>query len=266
MSSQGLSLGETASQFLLGLLPEEREVSQQELSRFVRWFGEKRPFSALTAAEIANYAERLSVSDTGYLKRLEVIKTFLISAKKKGWNKVNLAIHLKAKKGRTKHRAASKKNTPNSTPLTEQGYSEMKTELETLLSKRSELIDEIRIAAADKDFRENVPLQAAREQRGLLEGRIIELEVTLKSAVIIDKKQTTTRKVSIGDRVIICDLESGEEMCYTLVSPKEVNPAKSRISNVSPIGKALISRDQGEIVEVVAPVGKLRYQIKKIER
>ncbi|MDP3880154.1 MAG: transcription elongation factor GreA [Dehalococcoidales bacterium] len=269
MSSQELSLGDAAGQYLVGLPPEKRGPCQPDIYRFVRWFGEKRPCSGLTPAEVANYAQRLSASDTDYLRRLEVIKAFLISARKKEWSKVNLAVHLKARKERSRRRISSKQGTAiqaNNILLTAQGYHDMESELETLRNKSSELIDEIRRAAADKDFRENVPLQAAREQRGLLEGRIIELEATLKSAAIIDKTQSTTRKVSVGDSIVICDLSSGEEVCYTLVSTGEVNPAKSKISHVSPIGKALINRDEGEIVEVVAPAGRARYQIKKIER
>ena len=150
--------------------------------------------------------------------------------------------------------------------MTQQGYTELEAELATLQSKSSQAIDEIRRAAADKDFRENAPLQAAREQRGQLEGRIMELEETLKSALVIDEKRENTLTVSVGDSVILVNLNSGEELRYTLVSPREVDPAGGKISHVSPIGRAIIDRGQGEIVEVAAPVGKLRYQIKQVER
>jgi transcription elongation factor GreA len=149
--------------------------------------------------------------------------------------------------------------------LTRQGYAELETELAALKSKRLDAIDEVRRAAADKDFRENVPLEAAREQRGQLEGRILKLEGTLKSAVVMDEKRNATLRVSIGDSVILRDLDSGKEMRYTLVSPREVDPTRGKVSSASPIGQAVIGRGQGEIVEVVAPAGKLRYQIKQVE-
>ena len=94
----------------------------------------------------------------------------------------------------------------------------------------------------------------------------MELEETLKSAVVIDEKQETAFKIGIGDSVTLCDLDSGEELCYTLVSPREVDPTRGMISNISPIGKALVGKGQGEVVEVVAPVGKLHYQIKQVNR
>jgi len=99
-----------------------------------------------------------------------------------------------------------------------------------------------------------------------LEGRIKELEETLKSAVVIDEKQKTTLTVGIGDSIVLCDLDSGEELRYTLVGPSEVDPTRGKISSASPIGRAVIGRGQGEIVEVAAPAGKLRYQVKQFER
>ena len=92
------------------------------------------------------------------------------------------------------------------------------------------------------------------------------MEETLKSAVIINEKQETSFRIGIGDSVILCDLNSGEELRYTLVSPREVDPARGKVSSASPIGRAVIGKSQGEIVEVVAPAGKLRYQIKQVER
>ena len=136
----------------------------------------------------------------------------------------------------------------------------------TLKSKRSQAIDEIRRAAADKDFRENAPLEAAREQRGHLERRIRELEETVKSARVIDGEQRVTLKASIGDRVVLRDLASGEELRYMIVSPREVDPTRGKVSSASPIGKAIIGRGEGEVVEVMAPAGRLRYQIEQVTR
>ena len=264
--SQSLSLGEAASRFLVSLPPEAREVSQQEVYRFARWYGWERPFAELTAPDIANYAERLSLSDADYTKKLELIRDFLAYAKKEGWGKSNLAIHLRPKKAKPSPRALPRRGLPEAVSLTQQGYAELEAELAALRDKRPQAIDEMRKAAADKDFRENAPLGAAREQRGQLEGRIRELEETLKLAAVIDDKQEGTSKVSVGDSIILRDLASGEELRYMLVNPKEVDPTRGKISSASPIGKAVIGRGRGEIVEVAAPVGKLRYQIKQVER
>ena len=84
---QNLSLSEAASRFLAELPPDERGSSQQEIYKFNRWFGSERSLARLTAAEVANYAERLSLSDTDYIKKLELVRTFLVYAKKKRWSK-----------------------------------------------------------------------------------------------------------------------------------------------------------------------------------
>ncbi len=263
--SQTLSLGEAASRFLAKLSPDERSASQQEVYRFVRWYGWEQPFAGLTASEVANYAEQLSSSDTDYIKKLELIRAFLVYAKKEGWTNTNLATHLRIRKGKIPSRSSPRRSSLEAIPLTRQGYAELEAELTALKIKRPESIDEIRRAAADKDFRENAPLEAARQQHGQLEGRIRKLEGILKSAIAIDGKEKVTPKVSIGDSVILCDLASGEELRYTLVSPKEVDPTEGKISNLSPIGKAIIGQNQGEVVEVTVPAGKLCYEIKQIE-
>ena len=264
VSRQNLSLGEAASRFLASLASEERAMSQQEVYKFVRWFGWERPLAGLTPPEVANYAQRLSLSDTSYMKNFGLIRAFLIYASKQGWCKSNLSAHFKTKLGKTRLPASTRQSLLQDTPLTRQGYAELETELVALKGKRSQVIDEMRRAAADKDFRENAPLTAAREQRGHLEGRIRELEETLKAATIINGGQEPTVKVSIGDSVILRNLASGGELHYTIVNSKEVDPTRGKISSISPIGKAIIGRGQGEVVEVTAPAGKLRYQIEQV--
>ncbi len=265
-SSQSPSLGEAASSYLASLPPEKGETSQQAVYGFVRWCGWGRSLAKLTAPEVANYAERLSLSQVNYLNNLELIRAFLAYAKKQGWSKTNLATHLKPKKARGRLPSPTRQNLPTTTSLTQEGYDELKAELADLKSKRAQAIEEIRRAAADKDFRENAPLEAAREERGRLEGRIMELEEALKSATIMNERQRGALKVSMGDSIVLRDQASGDELHYTIVSPREADPAKGKISDNSPIGKAVIGRTQGEAVEIVAPVGKLRYQIERIER
>jgi len=262
----GRSLGEAAVQFLAKLSSQERGASQPEVYKFVRWYGWERPFARLAAPEVASYAEQLSLSDTDYARKLELIRAFLAYAKKEGWSRTNLASHLKTRRAKTGSRVATKRNLPESACLTRQRYEELQAELADLKSKSLELIDEIRRAAADKDFRENAPLAAAREQRGHVEGRIKELEATLKAVTIIDEKRKPALKTGIGDSIVLNDLASGEELRYMIVDPREVDPTKGKISIASPLGKALIGRSDGEVVEISVPAGKLRYQIKRVER
>ncbi|MEE8419591.1 MAG: GreA/GreB family elongation factor, partial [Dehalococcoidales bacterium] len=143
--------------------------------------------------------------------------------------------------------------------------SELETEIDTLKNERHDAIDEMRKAAADKDFKENAPLHAARERRSYLEGQIMKLESTLKAAVVINEKKGSNSRIVIGDSVILLDSGSGEELRYTLVSPREVDAARGKISSVSPIGQAILGKTQGDMVEISAPVGRLRFRVKKIE-
>ena len=263
--SESPGLGEAASRFLTQLPAEDRGASQQEIYKFVRWYGRERPFSGLSAPEVANYAERLSQSDTDYAGKLDMVRAFLAYAKKAGWSKGNLAVHLKARKGKTKVRSTPRHIRQEAVSLTQQGYDELQAEIAALREKRLQVIDDMRRAAADKDFSENAPLDAAKEQRGHIEGRIMELEEILNSAVIIDEKREVTNRVDIGDTIVLQDMASGEEVRYTLVSPREVDPIGGKISNASPIGKAAIGKSQGDMIEVMVPAGKLRYRIKAVE-
>jgi len=265
-NAPNISLKEAAGQFLARLTSEAREVSQPEVYKFVRWFGRERTLASLSAREVANYAERLSLSDTDYGRKLDQLRAFLTLARKTGWSKANLAVHLKAKKAKAGSSPVVRQGLSEVIELTRQGYAELENELNSLKDKRPELIEQIRRAAADKDFRENAPLAAAREQRGHLEGRIKGLEETLKTAKIIDEQPKPGLKSSIGDRLIVQDLTSGEELRYRIVNPREVDPTQGKISSVSPLGKALIGREEGETVEVAVPAGRLRYQVKRIER
>jgi transcription elongation factor GreA len=258
------SLGEAAARFLANLTPEEREASRPEVYKFARWYGWERPFSHLAPPHVASYAEQLSVSDTDYARKLVLVRSLLSYAKKAGWSRTNLATHLKTKKGKIMAQGGAKR-TVETVALTRQKYDELVAELENLKKRSQQLVAEIQLAAADKDFRENAPLQAAREERGYVEGRIKELEEAIKAATIIEEKKKATVKSGIGDNIRLSDLASGEELRYIIVDPREVDPLKGKISIASPMGKALIGRNTGDIVEITVPAGKLRYRIIGIE-
>ncbi len=260
-----LTLGEAAARYLAGLSAEAREESQPELHRFARWFGRERLLSGLSAPEVANYAERLSQSGTDYARKLEMVRAFLACARKAGWSQTNLGVHLKVRRGKSSAPVGGR-GPVETVPLTRQGYAELEAELASLKNRRPELIEEIRRAAADKDFRENAPLAAAREQRGHLEGRIQELEATLRAASIVGEEPRSGARVSLGDDVVLCELSSGEELRYQVVTPREVDPIRGKISSASPLGKGLLGKGEGEEVEVTAPAGKIRYRISKIMR
>jgi transcription elongation factor GreA len=250
---------------LATLSAEKREVCQPEIFKFAHWYGWESPFSKLAAPAVAGYAEQLSVSDTDYTRKLELIRAFFAYAKKIGWSQTNLGTHLKTKKVKAQSTATSRGHAEGAS-LTRHRYDELVDEVKNLKQRSQELVFEIQRAAADKDFRENAPLAAAREERGFVEGRIKELNETLKSAMIIEEKKSHIKKSVVGDTIVLHDLGAGEELRYMIVDPREVDPVRGKISIASPLGKALLGRRDGEEVEVTAPAGKLRYRIEKIER
>lgn len=258
------NLGEAATQFLLTLSSGERLKAQQEVYKFVRWYGEKRPLIGLTIPEVANYAEQITSSTTEVVEKLGITKTFLAYAHKQGLTRTNLAVHLKSKKAPPKSASPLKRRSHRKVLLTSKGYADLKAELDTLKDKRPQIAEEIKKAASDKDFRENAPLEAAREHLGQVEGRIKELESTLKIADLLDEQQSADTEITFGDTVVLRDLGSGEQVSYILVDASEANAIKGKISVVSPMGQALLGRTQGQKIEVKAPAGILHYQIEDI--
>ncbi len=263
MSSEDISLGEAATRFLSSLPEEDRASQHQEINQFILWYGWKQPIRELTAPKVANYAERISTSGADPAKKLAPVKAFLTYAKKEGLTRTNLSVHLRAKKV-TNNNAAGRPM-PTVHALTPQGRIDLEAELNRLKAERPRVAEELHKAAADKDFRENAPLDAAREYQGQLEARIRELDTILK-AVPAEQAQVAATKVRIGDKVHLFDLSMSVVVCYTLVSPSEASPAKGKISIESPTGKALLGKEQGQEAEVIAPIGKFCYRIDKIER
>jgi len=264
---QNPSLDEAVTMYLATLSPEQRKGGQQELKKFVRWFGGERLLSELTARAVEDYGQSVSsfVGVGDPVKKLEPVRNFLSYTKKKKLIAVNLAPSLRTTKAKRKLTVKRGHKEADEVHLTADGHAAITSELATLKSQRPHVAEQLRHAAADKDFRENAPLDAAREHQGHLEARIRELEATLKGATIMEGKTTITIRVGIGCTVSLVDLSSGEKLSYKLVSPSESNPSKGKLSIASPTGKALLDREIGAVVEVNAPVGALQYQIEDIK-
>ena len=266
IGNNNLSIGEVVQTYLIELNNGDKEICQAELHKFVLWFGTDKPLSILTAEKVGEYAERFPVSDKDYAKKLEIVRGFLTNIKNKGLSKTNLALHLKPKKAKLRKVNATPRSQPEVVPVTEEGYTKLKAELEELKQRRPDIIAEITKAAADKDFRENAPLEAAREQHGLIEGRIREIESILKAAEIVYEQKELSHRVNMGDTIILVEMATGTEMCYKIVGPRETDPAQGKISGASPVGRAVVGCIEGQTVEVNVPIGKIKYQIKQIIR
>ncbi|MEA3253595.1 MAG: transcription elongation factor GreA [Chloroflexota bacterium] len=252
------TLAKAGADFLISLPQQNTEKTQGEIYKFIRWIGLRRKIRDINPLDIANYGEQITLSEA------RLVRSFLTYIHKKGLTSGNLAVHLRVKKASHKKTSLSPQTQQVKTSLTRQGYARLKTELVTLKEQRSQVTEEMHSAAADKDFRENAPLAAARERKAHLEGRILDLESTLKSAVILDKDQGAS-KIKIGDTVLLCDLSSGQQLNYSLVDRREANPTEGKISTASPIGKTLLHKEKGQTIEISAPAGTFKYRIENVQ-
>jgi transcription elongation factor GreA len=242
----------------------DHEEIHKELFRFLRWCGPDRTLTQLSPPEIGDYAERVGGAGTApqAASHLQVLRAFLSYARKKGLIDTNLAQHVRIRK--SKSRFVSSRHQDQEVQLTPEGHAKLLEELEKLTAERPSLAQQIQRAAADKDVRENVPLEAAREQLGHTESRIRTIESTLTVAVVIDSSGAASKRVQLGAQVSVRDVDSRRETTYTLVSATEANPLEGRISDASPLGKALLRRYVGEQIDVETPRGKTRYSILKV--
>ena len=148
------------------------------------------------------------------------------------------------------------------TVLTSEGLKRLQDELEELKSvKRREIADKIKVALSFGDLSENSEYDEAKNEQGIIEARIAEIEATLQNVKVLDTGDLSTEHISIGNKVVLKDLETGEEMELHIVGSKEVDMKSGKISDESPVGKACLGKTKGEVIDVEAPVGILKFEI-----
>ncbi len=153
------------------------------------------------------------------------------------------------------------------TALTAEGLKNLEAELEELKGvKRREVAEKIKVARGYGDLSENSEYDEAKNEQGLVEARIAEIEAILKNVVIIDADSISTEHVQLGTLVKVKDIEEDEILELGIVGSKEVDVAKGNISDESPVGKALIGHAIGDIVDVEAPSGVFKFEILEIGR
>ena len=151
--------------------------------------------------------------------------------------------------------------------LTREGLEKLENELEeSKIVKRKEVAERIRQALDFGDISENPEYDQAKNEQAKLEERIAKIESILRNAKLIEEEDIPTEIVGIGSKVVVLDIEYNEEMEYTIVGSAEANPYDGKISNESPVGRALLGSKPGQIIDVNVPDGVLKYQIQKIAR
>ncbi|MBO5242433.1 MAG: transcription elongation factor GreA [Lachnospiraceae bacterium] len=149
--------------------------------------------------------------------------------------------------------------------LTYEGLKKYEDELEHLkVVRRKEVADKIKEARGQGDLSENAEYDAAKDEQRNIESRIEELEKILKNAEVIDEDEIDKEKISIGCKVKVRDMSEKEDVVYRIVGSTEANSLKGKISNESPVGKALIGLKVGQTAEVETPAGVFKYKVLEI--
>ena len=150
--------------------------------------------------------------------------------------------------------------------LTPEGYKKLKEEIEHLSNdKRREVAERIRVARQFGDITENSEYDDAKNDQALLEHRIAILEERMANARVISKKDVPKDVVSVGSMVRLRDIEAKTTVEYKVVGSAEANPSENKLSNESPVGRAIIGKKKGETVEVTAPRGSLKFKILEVK-
>lgn len=150
--------------------------------------------------------------------------------------------------------------------LTREGYNKLQEELDSLRTvKREEIANRLHEAMEGGELIENAEYEAAKNEQAFMEGRIKELEILLATARVVDEGASMADGVNVGSHVTIREEGSKVDELYTIVGAAEANPDSGKISNESPLGKALINRKVGDKVQVEAPAGSFVVTISKIE-
>ena len=151
--------------------------------------------------------------------------------------------------------------------LTYAGLKAIEDELENLkVVKRKEVAGKIKEAREQGDLSENAEYDAAKDEQRDIEARIDEIEKILKNAEVVVEEEVDLDKISVGCRVKILDMEYDEELDYKIVGSTEANSLKGKISNESPVGRALLGAKVGEVVTVETQAGDLNYKVLEIQR
>ena len=150
--------------------------------------------------------------------------------------------------------------------LTQDGYKKLQKEIDHLRTeKRREVAERIRVAREFGDIAENAEYDDAKNEQAMLEHKIAQLEERLLSARVITKREISKDAVSVGSHVRLRDMQANKTFEYHIVGSAEANPAENKLSNESPVGKAIIGHKKGDVVEVSAPRGSLKFKILEIK-
>lgn len=265
MVSAKTSISDAARGFATTLAPRSH-LEGQEALRFARWFGEERPAADVRPSDVQAYVETFGVSSPNAGGRADALKAFLSYAHRQKLMPERLVSHVRVRRApRPRLVTGAGGASMPEVRLTPDGRQALVDELDSLTARRPQITADLRAARADGDVSENAPLDAAREAQGQLEARIREIENMLRLAVVSETVGGPSSSAHIGSSVVLSNMATGGQLAYQLVSAAEARPGTGRLSIESPVGQAVVGRHAGDVVEVQAPSGVVRFRIESIQ-
>ena len=259
-----------------------KETIKNDLSSFIQWLTislENKSYDENSNLEninlniiepffIEQYVKitNLKHSNQNASKKLTVARDYLNYIHTEGFTESNLGNHIRNKKGRRSGSVSLKSKVHESdfVEISKEYHDSLEKELNVKYKEREDVVVDINKAAADKDFRENAPLEAAREKQGLIESQIKTIEETLRKSVIFNTKRSNKKNkiAQIGSKVTL--EKENKRTKINLVASPEADVNLSKISLESPLGKALLGKGENDHVTISAPAGEIKYKIVKV--
>ncbi len=261
------TLGDALNEYIEALKPELRGTHAGYVRKYVEHAGEQTTLASLSSSRIESYAEaQIKNSDPAAGERVAALKAWFQFLKKRNYTDQNYGVHIRVRKtaGRGTGEGRTIVEESNLVEMTRDGFEALQREFEQLNARTPELIKAITHAREDKDFRENAPLEAAREALAFNEQRRKAVEIALKRAVIVE--HVSNDRSTIGSAVTVTRLDNSRQDTYRLVGAREANAADKKISVESPVGKVLLGKRVGDDVSVNVPSGIIQYRIDAIAR
>ncbi len=261
------TLGEALQEYLEYLKPEIRVRNGGYVRKYVEFAGQDVWISSITGSHVEYYRDsQIQSTDPAAPERVAALKDWFQFLKKRNYTEANFGIHVRVKKTGTRagNAAAQVRIEQQSIEMTAEGIEGLQNELKELQEARPVIIKSIQEAREDKDFRENSPLEAAREALAFNEQRQREIETVLKRAVI--NEAGVGDLSSIGSFVTVTRLDNNSTVVWKLVGAREANATEKKISVESPVGKALLAKRAGDTVTVEAPSGVLEFRIDEVKQ
>lgn len=260
------TLGEALQEYLEYLKPEIRVRNGSYVRKYVEFAGQDVWITSITGSHVEYYRDsQIQSTDPAAPERVAALKDWFQFLKKRNYTDANFGVHVRVKKtGKRTGTAEQVRVEQQSIAMTAEGVEGLQKELKELQEARPQIIKSIQEAREDKDFRENSPLEAAREALAFNEQRQREIEAVLKRAVINETGGSDLS--SVGSFVKVTRLDTNHTDTWKLVGAREANAGEKKISVESPVGKALLGKGEGDTVTVEAPSGVLEFRIEEVRQ